>query len=93
MVPNHLWVVTPPRPCACEALPPKFRTVVTMGVSALVLTLGTVLYLTGHPMDSIFQLLGGLSVIAAALVWAANTGQRLLLATGSGALGYLGPLA
>jgi hypothetical protein len=93
MVPNHPWVVTPPRPCACEALPPKFRTAVTTGISALVLMLGTVLYLAGHPMSSIFQLLGGLSVIAAALAWAANTGQRLLPAAGWGILGPLGRLA
>lgn len=93
MVPNHPWVVTPLRPCACEALPPKFRTAVTMGVSAMVLTLGTVLYLAGHPMNSIFQLLGGLSAIAAALAWAAHTGQRLPSASGWGSLGYLGRVA
>jgi hypothetical protein len=93
MVPNHHWVVTSPRTCTCEVLPPKFRAAVTTGVSALVLTLGTVLYLAGYPTSSIFELLGGLSVIATALAWAVNTGQRLLPVSSWSGLAQLGRLA
>jgi hypothetical protein len=93
MVPNHPWVVTSPRTCTCEALPPKFRAGVTTGVSALVLTLGSALYLVGHPMSSIFQLLGGLSVISAALAWTVSTGHRLPPVSGWSGLTHLGRLA
>ncbi|HET6703801.1 hypothetical protein [Amycolatopsis sp.] len=67
-----------PPPCTCQALPPGFRIAATALTASVVLAIGTTLYVLGHQVQEILQLLGGLAVIAAALAWAITTGQRLL---------------
>lgn len=78
MYTNNLWAAYPPPPCTCTALPPGFRLAASTVITSVVLALGTLLYLIGHPVQEIIQLLGALTVLSAALAWAVTTGQRLL---------------
>jgi hypothetical protein len=75
---NYTWANYPPPPCTCVFLPPGFRLAASSVVTSVVLALGTLLYVLGHPVQDVLQLVGGLVVAAAALAWAVTTGRRLL---------------
>ncbi|WP_410582487.1 hypothetical protein [Amycolatopsis sp. lyj-108] len=75
MFTNPPAAVSPP-PCTCKVLPQGFHLAVSSGTTIIVMLLGVILFLLGHSVEQILQLVGGLGLVAAGIAWSVTTGRR-----------------